>query len=426
MDRPGLWAVLAKIGCPDKFINIVRSFHDGMSARVRDGSRTSLPFMVTSGTKQGCVLAPLLFSIFFAMMIHVAFRNCSIGVPVEYRTDRNLFNLRKLQSSTKVSVNIIRDLLFADDCALAAHTLLDAQTLLDKFVAATVRFGLNISLKKTEVLLQSSDPGTYESPTVSISNATLPVTESFCYLGSRISRLGIIDDEITARLAKASAAFGRLTRRLWNDHGIRVDTKVNVYQAAVISTLLYGSESWTLYRRHIRKLNGFHMRCLRRILHLKWQDRVPDTEVLERCNIQGIEAMLMRSQFRWSGHVLRMADNRIPKQLLYGQLANAKRNPGGQRKRYKDQLKANFRACGMDYQNWEALAMNRDSWRRLCYEATSKFEVERVRVAKERRAQRKSGYATAVTEPFVCDTCGRICLSRIGLTSHRRTHRSHK
>ena len=196
------------------------------------------------------MLAPLLFSIFFAMMIYVAFKDCSIGVPVEYRTDRNLFNLRKLQSCNKVSHNTIRDLLFADDCALAAHTLLDAQTLLDKFAAATVRFGLKISLKKTEVLLQSSDPGAYTPPVVSIDHVTLPVAETFCYLGSRISRLGTIDDEITARLAKASAAFGRLARRLWNDHGIRVDTKVNVYRAAVISTLLYGSESWTLYRKH--------------------------------------------------------------------------------------------------------------------------------------------------------------------------------
>ena len=162
------------------------------------------------------------------------------------------------------------------------------------------------------------------------------------------------------------------------------------------------------------------------ILHLKWQDRIPDTEVLERCNIQGIEAMLMRIQFRWSGHVSRMTDNRIPKQLLYGQLVSAKRSQGGQRKRYKDKLKANFRACGIDYKNWEALAMDRESWRSLCYEATSKFELERVKTAKERRAQRKSGSAVTVTASFVCDICGRACLSRIGLTSHQRTHRDHQ
>jgi len=63
LNRDGLWAILAKIGCPDKFI--IRSFHDSMLARVIDGGDISAAFSVTSGTKQTCVLAPLLFSIFF-------------------------------------------------------------------------------------------------------------------------------------------------------------------------------------------------------------------------------------------------------------------------------------------------------------------------------------------------------------------------
>jgi len=38
-----------------------------------------------------------------------------------------------------------------------------------------------------------------------------------------------LDEEIAVCLAKAKYAFGHLHRRLWNDHGIRVDTKVQVY-----------------------------------------------------------------------------------------------------------------------------------------------------------------------------------------------------
>ena len=52
---------------------------------------------------------------------------------------------------------------------------------------------------------------------------------------------------------------------LWDDHGIRRNTKVAVYKAAILTSLQYGAESWILYRRHIRKLEQFHMRCLRRI-----------------------------------------------------------------------------------------------------------------------------------------------------------------
>jgi len=46
---------------------------DGMRAAVIENGEISPDFDVTNGTKQGCVLAPLLFIIFFAMMLHVAF-----------------------------------------------------------------------------------------------------------------------------------------------------------------------------------------------------------------------------------------------------------------------------------------------------------------------------------------------------------------
>ena len=49
-----------------------------------------------------------------------------------------------------------------------------------------------------------------------------------CYLGSVLSNDTNIDDDISARLAKASAAFGRLNKRLWSNHGISLETKVAV------------------------------------------------------------------------------------------------------------------------------------------------------------------------------------------------------
>ena len=78
-------------------------------------------------------------------------------------------------------------------------------------------------------------------------------------------------------------------------------------KAAVLTSQLFGSETWVLYRRHMRKLEQFHMRCLRRIAHVRWQDKRPNTEVLQICNTSGIEALLIAAQFRWTGHVIRMS-----------------------------------------------------------------------------------------------------------------------
>ena len=130
------------------------------------------------------------------------------------------------------------------------------------------------------------------------------------------------------RLAKASAAFGRLNQKVWNRRGIRLETKIKVYRAAVLTTLLYGSESWTVYSRHARKLNHFHTVCLRRILGIKWQDRVPDTEVLERAGLPSIISVLMQTQLRWAGHMAQMEDHRLPKQLLFGELTEVKTKSG--------------------------------------------------------------------------------------------------
>ena len=56
---------MAKFGCPPRFIAMVRQFHDGMQARVQNDGEFSEPFEVTNGVKQGCVLAPTLFSMMF-------------------------------------------------------------------------------------------------------------------------------------------------------------------------------------------------------------------------------------------------------------------------------------------------------------------------------------------------------------------------
>ena len=92
MNRDGLWALLRRIGCPDEFVSVIQSFHDGMKVTVREGSEKAEPFIVTSGTKQGCVLAPTLFSIFFSLMLFIAFDNVKEGVEVHSRFDRGLLS----------------------------------------------------------------------------------------------------------------------------------------------------------------------------------------------------------------------------------------------------------------------------------------------------------------------------------------------
>ncbi|XP_038069811.1 uncharacterized protein LOC119739049 [Patiria miniata] len=295
----GLWKILGKVGCTTKFFNIICSFHEGMMTHVLDGGEGLSPFAVTNGTEQGCVLAPVLFGIVFAAMLHVAFAGCDRGVTIVSRCDGGIFNLRRLQARTKVTESTLSNFLFADDCALAAHSLEDIQHITDRVAVASQRFGLTISLKKTEVLLQPKPGALYVQPSVTVDGSPLKAVDSFCYLGSVVFQNAMINDEVNARIAKASAAFGNMQGRLWSDHGVRLSTEIAVDRAVVLTTLLYGCESWTPYRRHINQLDQFHMHYLRRIANIKWQDKVPNTDVLKRCNTTGIEALIMTARFRW-------------------------------------------------------------------------------------------------------------------------------
>ena len=120
---------------------------------------------------------------------------------------------------------------------------------------------------------------------------------------------------------KAATTFSMLTKRVWSNNRLTEHTKVNVYKACVISTLLYGSESWTMRAHHEKRLNVFHMRCLRRILGITWQDRVTSKVLLEKAGIPSLYTLLKQWRMQWLGHLIRMVDGHIPKDLLYGELA---------------------------------------------------------------------------------------------------------
>ena len=131
----------------------------------------------------------------------------------------------------------------------------------------------------------------------------------------------LIDDEAGARIAKASTAFGRFRKNVWERQGLNLQTELKVYKAVVMTTLLYACDIWTVYCRHARKLNRFHINCLHRLLRITWQDMIPETEVLKCVGLQSIHALLKKVQLRWAGHVVRMSDERLPKRLLYARRA---------------------------------------------------------------------------------------------------------
>ena len=127
-----------------------------------------------------------------------------------------------------------------------------------------------------------------------------------------------IDDVVSTRIAKATVAFGRLREHVWDLSRLRLDIKLKDYKAVVLPTILYACATWTVYHRHAKRLKYFYLSCVRKLLKIRWQDKIPGTEVLKTAWMHSVHTLLKLTQLRWTGHVTRMPDDRIPTKVFFG------------------------------------------------------------------------------------------------------------
>ena len=226
-----------------------------------------------------------------------------------------------------------------------------------------------------------------------------------------------IKDEVTARIAKANVAFGRLRANVWERNGIKLDTKLEVYKGVVLPTLLYACETWAVYQLHAKKLNHFHLICLGKLLKIKWQDKIPDTVVLKKSGMQSMHTVLKLAQLRWTGHVITMPDERLPKNMdnykresaLKVATRNATKTPS------KPLLRISSYQFGLGKSLHRSDHINKGA---------ALYKKKRICEAERKRRQRKANTnrPTAVSMTLICSTCNRQFRARIGPVSHQKTH----
>ena len=246
VNRAVLWYTLDRFDYPDVLLQMIKAFHEDATVVVAVGGEVSESVPMNCRTKQGCVLAPILFSIFLAAVTKRTHMRVPAGTNVRSRRDGKLFNIARLRASTKVTHSTITELLYADDAALVAHTWQDMQHLLDAFAEMAVSFGLMVHTEKTEAMYQlSTNPGRHV-PSFRVCNADLNFVENFKYLGSKITNDNRVDKEVQYRIQSACVSYAKLKTRLWKRAAVSPGTKCKVYRAVVMPALLYSAETYTL------------------------------------------------------------------------------------------------------------------------------------------------------------------------------------
>ena len=130
----------------------------------------------------------------------------------------------------------------------------------------------------------------------------------FVYLGSTLSHVGSLLLKINRRRGIAAGVMQGLHKPLWRHRTISRRTKLRVYNASVLSVLLYGAKTWPLNKTMEARVNGFDSRALRRIENIHWSQHVTNQELRERTQQPPASIYATKKRLRWYGHVQRMPD----------------------------------------------------------------------------------------------------------------------
>ena len=324
--------ILRSIGIDWRDRRLIMNLYMKQKAVVKVMQEYSEESDIGRGVRQGCCMSPLLFNIYAETMMTEAMEGIEEGV--------------------KIGGQLLKDIRFADDQGMIANTEKGLQKTMNGLNITAEKYGMKINIKKTKVMRVSRNVGAKVS--IIVNGKQIEQVESFKYLGSTMTEDGRCEKEVRIRIAMAKEAFNKRKELLTKN--FKKGIKKKLVKTLVWSTLLYGSETWTLRKEEIRKLEAMEMWMWRRLEKISWTEKLTNEEVLKRVGEERQLVQLLRNrQKKWIGHVLR--GDGLMKEVMEGRM-EGKRGRGRPRAGMLDNLIED------SYVEMKRRAENREEWRK--------------------------------------------------------------
>ena len=198
---------------------------------------------------------------------------------------------------------------------------------------------------------------------IKISEETIQNVNKFEYLGSLLTWDNNCTEEIKRRISKATGALASIKHIISNGK-IKVESKIEILTTTVFSVLLYASETLTLKESDKKKLLAFEMRYHGQILKIKWTDKIPNEAIrkmISRKITCTIVDIIKKRKLQLFGHICRMDDSRLVKQVVFSRM-DGKFRIGRPSREWLDDI---IDWCKCNIQDLFHLAQNRKGWKDL-------------------------------------------------------------
>ena len=200
---------------------------------------------------------------------------------------------------------------YSDDCDFADEDLESLRSFLPQVREVLAEWNLQVNESKTEFttvyLAQQKDKD----------QAGQPIANNEPWRSSKsLGSLLCTEKDITRRRILAESAFKKFEKIWLSGKKISLDRKLRLYDAQVVSVLLYNSNSWSPTKATLNKIDTLHRRHLRAILNIKgWPNgQISNKALYDRCPVEKLSDRIEKQRWNMFGHILRSSEN-TPAQL---------------------------------------------------------------------------------------------------------------
>lgn len=250
----------------------------------------------------------------------------------------------------------IYTLLFADDQLVIAQDYEDIEYMTRKLIEEYNKWGLKINLEKT---LYMSCGEEMKDLVLEDGMGCIKGCEECEYLGVKINSTYSQESDIKYRIQKGRSAIAMLNG-VWWDKTITIETKLQIYKSIIRSTITYGAETWHLNTNLRLKLLSTEMNCFRRSTRHSKLEKIRNTTIRQEMGVNStLLDFVSYKQLEWYGHVRRMPETRLPRQILEW-IPPGRGKRGRPRKTWMDDIRSGMKERGLEERDWEA----REEWRK--------------------------------------------------------------